>query len=61
MFTLPKELAIPPFSELFDDHGCIDGGSSIIELMDNLRCGIIIAFCVMVGEESGDDCSASVE
>lgn len=37
------------------------GESSIMELTDALREGMPIPFWVMMGEESGDDCSARVE
>lgn len=37
------------------------GESSIIEVTDALREGMPMPFCVIMGEESGDDCSASVE
>lgn len=37
------------------------GESSSIELERGFRGGILIPFCVMVGEESGEDWSGSVE
>lgn len=37
------------------------GESSIIELTEALREGMPMPFCVIMGEESGDDCSARVE
>ncbi|KAK8217533.1 hypothetical protein M8818_001291 [Zalaria obscura] len=36
------------------------GESSIIEPTEALRDGIIMPLCVIIGEESGDDCSARV-
>ena len=37
------------------------GDSIIIEFARGLLVGILIPFCVMVGEESGEDWSGSVE
>jgi hypothetical protein len=61
IFILPSELDIALLSlNPFPVHDS-RGGSTDMALMDCLRCGIIIARCVIIGDESGDDCSASVE
>lgn len=61
MLMLPTELEAAILS-LFP-HICmlILGESSTMEFPRGLREGIIMPFCVIVGEESGDDCSARVE
>lgn len=62
MLILPTELdaavVLPPFP-----HVCRPtlGESRTMELPRGLRDGIIMPFCVIVGDESGDDCSARVE
>lgn len=64
MFTLPTELLTALRSGARDPHalpGIIAGESSAIELIDILREGMFIAFCVVTGEESGSRCSARVE
>jgi hypothetical protein len=64
MFTLPTELLTALRSGARDPHalpGIMAGESSAMELIDILREGIFIAFCVVTGEESGSRCSASVE
>ncbi|KAK4999466.1 hypothetical protein LTR60_007581, partial [Cryomyces antarcticus] len=65
MLTLPTELETPVLS-MFGRAGqaTVDpkfGESSIMEFIEAFREGIIMPFCVIVGEESGDDCSAMVE
>ena len=67
ILTLPTELdTVDRSLRLICGHvepGPRLGESSIIELTEAFRDGIPIAspFCVMTGEESGDDCSARVE
>jgi hypothetical protein len=63
MFTLPSELDTTLRSDVPGKvvQGVNWGGSNAMELMDIFRLGIIIPFCVTVGDESGEDCSASVE
>lgn len=63
MLMLPTLLDIAIFSPVFDQAFPLwkTFTSDMKELVLLLRCGIAIAFCVIVGEESGDDCSASVE
>jgi hypothetical protein len=61
MLTLPTEPGIKPLSDAFEDHCDSIGASTIIELIDNFLGGTMTALCVIVGEESGEDCSARVE
>jgi len=63
MLTLPRELETIDFSLLSVGQprlGPRFGESNIIEFIDPLRDGIAMLFCVVIGEESGDD-SAKVE
>lgn len=65
IFTLPTEedmadrSGLPMLGQL--ELGPRPGESSIIEPTEALRDGIIMPLCVIIGEESGDDCSARVE
>lgn len=64
IFTLPTELDTVDRSLFMVGHpelGPRLGESSIIELMEALREGMTTPFCMMIGEESGEDCSARVE
>jgi hypothetical protein len=61
IFTLPSELEKTLLSEAGAfDQGPNAGGSIAIAFRLIFLFGIIMPFCVMVGEESGD-ASASVE
>lgn len=61
ILILPTELEAAVLSPF--PHMCMPAlaESRIIELPRGLREGIIIPFCVIVGEESGEEASASVE
>jgi hypothetical protein len=64
MLMLPTELDAAVLSPLpFPQALCMLmlGESRIIELARGLPAGIFIPFCVIVGDESGDDWSGSVE
>jgi len=62
MFMLPTELDAAVLSP-FPHAPCMFtlGESIAIEFPRGFLDGIIMPFCVIVGEESGEDCSASVE
>jgi hypothetical protein len=62
MLMLPTELDGPVLPPLLQPPWELTlGDSIIIELARGLLEGILIPFCVIVGEESGDDWSGSVE
>jgi hypothetical protein len=63
MFILPTELEAAVLSPLLLHPPCMLmlGEFISIEFDRGLRCGIFMPFCVIVGDESGDDCSGSVE
>lgn len=63
MLMLPTELEGAVLSPWLHPLPCMLtlGDSISIELERGFRGGILMPFCVMVGEESGDDWSGSVE
>jgi hypothetical protein len=59
---LPTELEAAALSPLFQPPCMFTFGEFInMEFDRGFREGILIPFCVIVGEESGEDCSGSVE
>jgi hypothetical protein len=62
MFTLPNELEGAVRSPLLMPHiPCPTLGESMSMELARVFLGIIMPFCVIVGDESGDGWSASVE
>lgn len=62
MFMLPTELEAPVLSPWLQPPCMFTlGDSSNMEFERGFRGGILIPFCVMVGEESGEDASGRVE
>jgi hypothetical protein len=60
ILMLPTELDAAVLSLLHPPCICTFGEFIIIEFV-RFREGILIPFCVIVGDESGDDCSGTVE
>jgi len=62
MLMLPKELDGAVLSPLPHPLCMVTFGEFInIEFERGFRDGMLMPFCVIVGDESGDDCSGSVE
>jgi hypothetical protein len=61
MLMLPIELDAAILSPLFHPPCMFTFGEFIIIEFVRFRDGILIPFCVIVGDESGDDCSGTVE
>lgn len=62
MLMLPTELEAAVLSPLLHPPCMLTLGEFMsIEFERGLREGILMPFCVIVGDESGEDCSGSVE